>query len=100
MDKKDRKKLWMPKLQQDSLPERLAGVGRWWRRYSASTKRAGWKGKKKKKEKAGQLGLPDCKKSYWEFLHNPDEKQQFSLLRELSTGSISFAEAAEWASAM
>ena len=56
--------------------------------------------KGQKKEKAGQLGLPDCKKSYWQFLHNLDEKQQFSLLRDLSTGSISFAEAAERASAM
>ena len=54
--------------------------------------------KGQKKEKAGQLGLPDCKESYWQFLHNLNEEQQFSLLRDLSTGSISFSEAAERAS--
>jgi hypothetical protein len=60
------------------------------------------KGKVKgqKQEKASHLGLPDCKKSYWLFLHNLDEGKQFSLLRCLSTSSISFSEADERARAI
>ena len=56
--------------------------------------------KGQRKERAGQLGLPDCKKSYWQFLHNLNEDQQFSLLCDLSTCSISFPEAAEKATAI
>ena len=56
--------------------------------------------KGQKKEKAGHLGLPDCKKSYWQFLHNLEEEKQFSLLEDLSRGSISFSEAADRASAI
>ena len=56
--------------------------------------------KGQKKPKGGHLGLPDCKKSYWQFLHSLKEEQQFSLLTELSTGSISFSEAAMKATAL
>ena len=56
--------------------------------------------KGQRKERAGQLGLPDCKKSYWQFLHNLNEDQQFSLLCNLSTCSIGFPEAAEKATAI
>ena len=40
--------------------------------------------KGQKKEKAGQLGLPDCKKSYWQFLHNLNEEQHAVLSVERS----------------
>lgn len=79
MDKKDRKKA-MDAQATTRLVARMSG--RCWKvveeifsLYEES------RVKGQKKEKAGQLGLPDCKKSYWQFLHNLDEKQQFSLLR-------------------
>ena len=54
------------------------------------------KGQRKPKH---QLGLPDCKKSNWQFLHNLSEEQQYSLLEDLSTCSISFSQAADKAKA-
>ena len=37
-----------------------------------------------------QLGLPDCKKSNWQFLHNLAEQQQ--LLTDLADKQLSFKE--------
>ena len=55
------------------------------------------KGQKKAKD---ELGLPDCKKSNWQFLHGLKEEQQFSLLQELSSTAIAFAEASVKADAL
>ena len=51
-------------------------------------------GKIKGQRKAKNLlGLPDCKKSNWQFLHGLSEDQQFSLLSKVSEKSLTFAEA-------
>ena len=47
------------------------------------------KGQRKTKN---QLGLPDCKKSNWQFLHGLSEDQQFSLLSKIADKSLTFAE--------
>lgn len=39
------------------------------------------------------IGLPDCKKSNWQFLHGLSEDQQFDLLNKISNKSLTFAEA-------
>ena len=46
------------------------------------------------------MGLLDCKKSNWQFLHGLKEEQQFSLLQELSSTAIAFAEASVKAKAL
>jgi hypothetical protein len=56
--------------------------------------------KGQKKAKDVELGLPDCKKSNWQFLHGLEEEQQFSLLQELSSSTIAFAEASAKAEAL
>ena len=55
------------------------------------------KGQRKQKD---QMGLPDCKKCNWQFLHNLPENQQFTLLEELSNRSITFSQVAEKAKAL
>ena len=39
------------------------------------------------------LGMLDCKKCNWQFLHGLTEKQQFTLLGEISAKKITFSEA-------
>ena len=55
------------------------------------------KGQRKVK---GELGLPDCKKSNWQFLHGLTEEMQYVLLCEIEEKSLSFAEASVKASAI
>ena len=55
------------------------------------------KGQKKAK---GELGLPDCKKSNWQFLHRLPEKDQFALLCKIKDKSLSFTEASAKANAI
>ena len=55
------------------------------------------KGQKKSKE---ELGLPDCKKSNWQFLHGLTEEQQFEILRDIAAKKTSFAEAGTKAKAL
>lgn len=55
------------------------------------------KGQRKQKD---IIGLPDCKKCNWQFLHNLTESQQFALLEELSSCSITFPQVAEKAKAL
>ena len=55
------------------------------------------KGQRKVK---ASLGLPDCKKSNWQFLHGLSEEQQFNLLSKIVNKSLTFAEADAEAKAM
>lgn len=55
------------------------------------------KGQKRTK---GAPGLPDCKKSNWQFLHGLKEDQQFSLLEGISSLTLTFAEASTKAEEM
>lgn len=48
---------------------------------------------KGQKAPKNQLGLPDCKKSNWQFLHNLAEQQQYQLLSDLADKQLSFKEA-------
>ncbi len=36
-----------------------------------------------------QVGVPDCKQSKWQFMHNLPEAEQFQLLRGISTKDLS-----------
>ena len=90
LDKKDRKKS-MDSLGTVRLVARLSG--RCWReaeRIFCLYRDGSIKGQKKVKE---ELGMPDCKKCNWQFLHGLTEEQQFTLLSELATKKIAFAEA-------
>lgn len=47
-----------------------------------------------RKVKSSNLrGMPDCKKSNWQFLHGLAEEQKFKLLSEIADGALSFGEA-------
>lgn len=48
---------------------------------------------KGQKAPKNQLGLPDCKKSNWQFLHNLAEQQQYQILTDLADKQLSFKEA-------
>ena len=37
-----------------------------------------------------QVGLPDCKKAKWQFLHNLPEQQQYELLTGLAQKELNF----------
>jgi len=49
--------------------------------------------KGQKPTKNPQLGLPDCKKAKWQFLHNLPEQEQYELLTGLAQKELSFKEA-------
>ena len=50
------------------------------------------KGQRKVKS-SSFLGMPDCKKSNWQFLHGLLEEQKVELLSKIADGAFSFAEA-------
>lgn len=89
LDKKERKKS-MDSLGTVRLVARLSG--RCWReteRIFSLYRNGNIKGQKKLKE---ELGMPDCKKCNWQFLHGLTEEQQFTLLSDLASKKIAFAE--------
>lgn len=90
VDKKERKKS-MDSLSTVRLVARLSA--RCWREAEKifSLYRDGnIKGQKRVKE---ELGMPDCRKCNWQFLHGLAEEQQFTLLSDLATKNITFAQA-------
>ena len=47
----------------------------------------------RKAKSSSLLGMPDCKKSNWQFLHGLVEEQKFKLLSKIADGALSFGEA-------
>ena len=47
----------------------------------------------KRQKRVKELGMPECRKCNWQFVHGLTEEQQFTLLSDLAAKIITFAQA-------